>query len=88
LLLLAASVFSLHRLFSPALRASASRQLVALPPLIQPPALPSLPALRRVFFGKRVTVLSHEFSRTGAPIACAQLAQLLSLAGAAVRLLG
>jgi glycosyltransferase involved in cell wall biosynthesis len=51
---------------------------------MQPPA----PALRRVFFGKRVTVLSHEFSRTGAPIACAQLSQLLSHAGAAVRLLG
>ena len=41
-----------------------------------------------MFSGKRVTVLSHEFSRTGAPIACAQLAQLLSHAGAAVRLLG
>lgn len=71
------------------LRASSPRPAAAWPPApLQPPARPALPALRRTFFGARVLVLTHEFSRSGAPIACAQLAQLLSRAGAAVRLFG
>lgn len=41
-------------------------------------------ALRRVFEGKRVFVLSHEVSATGAPRLCAELAVLLREAGASV----
>lgn len=89
-LLVATTIFPLLLHFdAPALRAS-SRPAAAWPhpPLKPPPARPALPALRRTFFGARVVVLTHEFSRSGAPIACVQLAQLLSRAGAAVRLFG
>lgn len=41
-------------------------------------------ALRRIFDGKRVFVLSHEASATGAPRLCAELAVLLRDAGASV----
>jgi glycosyltransferase involved in cell wall biosynthesis len=85
-LLIITALLPLLHFGAPSLRAS-TRPAAAWPPL-KPPARPTLPTLRRTFFGARVVVLTHEFSRSGAPIACVQLAQLLSLAGASVRLFG